>query len=283
MTRCLRRPLAASHEFIQRGTFSVFAFLLCWGSEDAPHVARPDLQRGTADQPRRARYFFIRDLCDDSADRPGIGVPIRNVLDEPRGDRHPHLGGSAPRSSGGLPCCNCWRWSGWARPWSPEPSPPSANARTIEYLFASRLSNAEIVLGKLAAQILHIVYLVLAGVPILTLMMLLGGIAPEAVLALDDHHPLHRVDDFDVVDRHFRLVGPGTGSGDADLPVAVRAAGAPRSAGGFSADNAPLQLHRVGERTTSRGQSLRDDDLDHRGSEQFVACRGVRHALGVRP
>ena len=56
--------------------------------------------------------------------------------------------------------------------------------RTIEYLFASRLSNAEIVLGKLAARILHIVYLVLAGVPILTLMMLLGGIAPEAVLAL---------------------------------------------------------------------------------------------------
>jgi ABC-type transport system involved in multi-copper enzyme maturation permease subunit len=56
--------------------------------------------------------------------------------------------------------------------------------RTIEYLFASSLSNAEIVLGKLAARILHVVYLVLAGVPILALMMLLGGIAPEAVLAL---------------------------------------------------------------------------------------------------
>lgn len=56
--------------------------------------------------------------------------------------------------------------------------------RTIEYLFASSLSNAEIVLGKLAARILHIVYLVLAGVPIMALMMLLGGIAPEGVLVL---------------------------------------------------------------------------------------------------
>ena len=56
--------------------------------------------------------------------------------------------------------------------------------RTIEYLFASRLSNAEIVLGKLAAKLLHVVYLVLTGVPILALMMLLGGIAPEAILAL---------------------------------------------------------------------------------------------------
>jgi ABC-type transport system involved in multi-copper enzyme maturation permease subunit len=56
--------------------------------------------------------------------------------------------------------------------------------RTIEYLFASSLSNAEIVLGKLAARIIHVVYLVLAGVPILALMMLMGGIAPEALLAL---------------------------------------------------------------------------------------------------
>jgi ABC-type transport system involved in multi-copper enzyme maturation permease subunit len=56
--------------------------------------------------------------------------------------------------------------------------------RTIEYLFASSLSNAEIVLGKLAARMLHLVYLVLAGVPILALMMLLGGIAPEALLVL---------------------------------------------------------------------------------------------------
>lgn len=56
--------------------------------------------------------------------------------------------------------------------------------RTIEYLFASSLSNAEIVLGKLAARVLHIVYLVLTGVPILAIMMLMGGIAPEGVLVL---------------------------------------------------------------------------------------------------
>ena len=56
--------------------------------------------------------------------------------------------------------------------------------RTIEYLFASSLSNAEIVLGKLAARLLHVVYVILAGVPVLALVMLLGGIAPEAVLVL---------------------------------------------------------------------------------------------------
>jgi len=56
--------------------------------------------------------------------------------------------------------------------------------RTIEYLFASSLSNAEIVLGKLAARIVHVVCLVLAGVPIFALMMLLGGIAPESLLVL---------------------------------------------------------------------------------------------------
>jgi ABC-type transport system involved in multi-copper enzyme maturation permease subunit len=56
--------------------------------------------------------------------------------------------------------------------------------RTIEYLFASSLSNSEIVLGKLAAKMLHVVYMILAGVPVLALVMLLGGIAPEAILTL---------------------------------------------------------------------------------------------------
>jgi ABC-type transport system involved in multi-copper enzyme maturation permease subunit len=56
--------------------------------------------------------------------------------------------------------------------------------RTIEYLFASSLSNAEIVLGKLAAKMLHVVYIILAGIPVLALVMLLGGIAPEALLVL---------------------------------------------------------------------------------------------------
>ena len=54
--------------------------------------------------------------------------------------------------------------------------------RTIEYLFASQLSNAEIVWGKLAARLLHLLYLVAAGLPVLSMAMLMGGIEP-AVLA----------------------------------------------------------------------------------------------------
>jgi ABC-type transport system involved in multi-copper enzyme maturation permease subunit len=56
--------------------------------------------------------------------------------------------------------------------------------RTIEYLFASTLSNAEIVLGKLLARLMHVAYLVLAGMPILFIAMLMGGIAPEAIVVL---------------------------------------------------------------------------------------------------
>jgi ABC-type transport system involved in multi-copper enzyme maturation permease subunit len=53
---------------------------------------------------------------------------------------------------------------------------------TLLQLFATDLSNAEIVLGKLAARVLPVVGLVLAGVPVLFLAILLGGIAPEAAL-----------------------------------------------------------------------------------------------------
>jgi ABC-type transport system involved in multi-copper enzyme maturation permease subunit len=56
--------------------------------------------------------------------------------------------------------------------------------RTIEYLFASTLSNAEIVLGKLLARLIQVGYLVLAGMPILFIAMLMGGIAPEAIVLL---------------------------------------------------------------------------------------------------
>ena len=56
--------------------------------------------------------------------------------------------------------------------------------RTIEYLFASTLCNAEIVLGKLLARLMHVAYLVLAGMPILFIAMLMGGIAPEAIVVL---------------------------------------------------------------------------------------------------
>ena len=47
--------------------------------------------------------------------------------------------------------------------------------RTIEYLFATPLSNLEIVTGKLGGRVLQILYLVLSGLPVLALAMLLGG------------------------------------------------------------------------------------------------------------
>lgn len=56
--------------------------------------------------------------------------------------------------------------------------------KTIEHLFVTQLSNAEIVLGKLLARLLQIAYLVLVGLPILALAMLMGGIAPEALVML---------------------------------------------------------------------------------------------------
>jgi ABC-type Na+ efflux pump permease subunit len=56
--------------------------------------------------------------------------------------------------------------------------------RTMEYLYATPLSNLEIVIGKLGGRVLQILYLVLSGVPVLALTMLLGGIAPRAIMSL---------------------------------------------------------------------------------------------------
>jgi ABC-type transport system involved in multi-copper enzyme maturation permease subunit len=56
--------------------------------------------------------------------------------------------------------------------------------RTMEYLFATPLSSLEIVIGKLGGRVAQILYLVLSGVPVLALAMLLGGIAPQAILSL---------------------------------------------------------------------------------------------------
>jgi ABC-type transport system involved in multi-copper enzyme maturation permease subunit len=56
--------------------------------------------------------------------------------------------------------------------------------RTIEYLFVSTLNDAEIILGKLTARLLGILYLILAGVPVLATAMLLGGIAPQSLALL---------------------------------------------------------------------------------------------------
>ncbi len=54
--------------------------------------------------------------------------------------------------------------------------------RTIEYLFATDLTSAEIVLGKLLARVLDLTYTVLVGLPVLALAGLLGGIDPGQLL-----------------------------------------------------------------------------------------------------
>ncbi len=56
--------------------------------------------------------------------------------------------------------------------------------RTMEYLYATPLSNLEIVIGKLGGRVLQILYFVLSGVPVLALAMLMGGIAPRAIASL---------------------------------------------------------------------------------------------------
>ena len=53
--------------------------------------------------------------------------------------------------------------------------------RTIEYLLASTLSGSEIVLSKFLGRLLQVAALLLAGLPILAIAMMLGGIAPQAL------------------------------------------------------------------------------------------------------
>lgn len=55
--------------------------------------------------------------------------------------------------------------------------------RTLEFLFVSDLTNREIVYSKLAARLLHLVLLLLTGLPVLMLATFFGGIAPEQVIA----------------------------------------------------------------------------------------------------
>jgi ABC-type transport system involved in multi-copper enzyme maturation permease subunit len=54
---------------------------------------------------------------------------------------------------------------------------------SLTHLLVTELSSAEIVLGKLAGRGLPVLGLLLAGVPVLALTSLLGGIEPEAIFA----------------------------------------------------------------------------------------------------
>lgn len=55
--------------------------------------------------------------------------------------------------------------------------------KTLHYLLASRLSSGEIILGKLAAHLLHVGVFLGLGLPILSLLSLFGGVDPLAVVA----------------------------------------------------------------------------------------------------
>ncbi|MCA9259114.1 MAG: ABC transporter permease [Planctomycetales bacterium] len=55
--------------------------------------------------------------------------------------------------------------------------------RTIEYLFVSDLTNAEIVIGKTLARLLLILKLLLVGLPIVLLLRMMGGIPANLVSA----------------------------------------------------------------------------------------------------
>jgi len=55
--------------------------------------------------------------------------------------------------------------------------------KTLSFLLASQLTSSEIVLDKLAARMLHVGMLVAVGLPVIFILSLFGGIAPEHVLA----------------------------------------------------------------------------------------------------
>ena len=54
--------------------------------------------------------------------------------------------------------------------------------RTLEYLFATQLTNREIVLGKFMSRMVHVGGILLTGLPILTLTQLWGGVEIRVVL-----------------------------------------------------------------------------------------------------
>lgn len=53
--------------------------------------------------------------------------------------------------------------------------------RTLDLLFTTDLSDREIVLGKLASRVAALVLIILCGLPVLSLVMLFGGIDPEGL------------------------------------------------------------------------------------------------------
>lgn len=55
--------------------------------------------------------------------------------------------------------------------------------RTLEFVLATDLRDREIVLGKLASRVINLLFVVLAGLPVLALMQFLGGVDPGLLMA----------------------------------------------------------------------------------------------------
>ena len=55
--------------------------------------------------------------------------------------------------------------------------------RTLDFLLATDLHSHEIILGKLAARLGTLLLVLLVGLPILSLLQLLGGVDPNLVVA----------------------------------------------------------------------------------------------------
>jgi ABC-type transport system involved in multi-copper enzyme maturation permease subunit len=54
--------------------------------------------------------------------------------------------------------------------------------KTLDYLLSSRLTSAEIVLGKLSARLLHVGTFLLIGLPVVVMLTFFGGVDPNAVV-----------------------------------------------------------------------------------------------------
>ena len=65
--------------------------------------------------------------------------------------------------------------------------------KTLGFLLATRLGNAEIVLGKLAACMIGFLSSLAAGLPVMILLNVLGGVHPPVDLARLCRNPLDRV------------------------------------------------------------------------------------------
>ncbi len=78
--------------------------------------------------------------------------------------------------------------------------------RTIEYLFASSLTNAEIIMSKFLARTIHVASLLVVGLPLLAIAMLLGGVDPQLLLIVFVVTVTTLVAMAVVVDRHQRMV-----------------------------------------------------------------------------